>query len=226
MSGGGEPLLEARGVGRRAPGDGAWLLRDVDLAIARGERVAVAGPSGAGKTLLLRALALLDPVDAGEILWEGEAVPDDRVPAFRRSAVYLHQRPALFEGSVRDNLRAVFDLDANGERAYDEDVAVASLERLGRGAAFLDKPADDLSGGEEQIVAFLRAIQLDPAVMLLDEPTAALDREATGSIERLVAEWADERPDERGFVWVSHDPSQADRVAERTVRLRSGSLAP
>lgn len=218
------PLLEARGVGRRAPGDDGWLLRDVDLAVSRGERVAVAGPSGAGKTLLLRALSLLDEVDAGEILWRGDPVPDERVPDYRRAVIYLHQRPAMFEGTVRDNLRAIFELAGNRGLDYREEEAVTTLERLGRGPGFLQKSADDLSGGEEQIVAFLRAVQLDPEVMLLDEPTAALDADATDAIERLVNDWAAARSSERGFVWVTHDASQADRIAGRTVRLGGGTL--
>lgn len=218
------PLLEARGVGRRAPGDDGWLLRDVDLAVSRGERVSVAGPSGAGKTLLLRALSLLDEVDAGEILWRGDPVPDERVPDYRRAVIYLHQRPAMFEGTVRDNLRAIFELAGNRGLDYREEEAVTTLERLGRGPGFLQKSADDLSGGEEQIVAFLRAVQLDPEVMLLDEPTAALDADATDAIERLVNDWAATRSGERGFVWVTHDASQADRIAGRTVRLGGGTL--
>ncbi len=82
----------------------------------------------------------------------------------------------------------------------------------------------DLSGGEAQLVALLRAIQLDPQVLLLDEPTAALDREATGAVEQLVELWfADER-DRRATVWVSHDGRQAARVAGAILRVHDGQL--
>jgi len=213
-------LLEARGIGRRAE-DGAWLLEDVSLAVAPGERVAVVGSSGAGKSLLLRALARLDPIQAGEVLWRGQPVVAEEVPGFRARAIYLHQRAVLFEGSVEENIRVPLSLAIHSGREWDEGRAAARLESLGREPRFLDKPARDLSGGEAQIVAFLRAIQLDPEVLLLDEPTAALDQDAVRSIEGLVRSWHAERGG-RGLVWVGHDREQAGRMADREVRLDAG----
>lgn len=213
-------LLEGRGIGRRAEG-GPWLLQDVSVAVAPGERVAVVGPSGAGKSLLLRSLAGLDPAQAGEVLWHGRVVASNDMPAFRARAVYLHQRAVAFPGSVQDNLRLPFSLTVHAGRTWDRDRAAARLESLGRGPDFLDKPAGDLSGGEAQIVAFLRAIQLDPEVLLLDEPTAALDPDAVGSIEGLVRNWHAEVPG-RGLLWVGHDREQARRMADREIRLRAG----
>lgn len=207
------------------PGSGEWLLRGVSVAVAAGERLAVTGPTGAGKTLLLRALALLDPLDEGEVRWRGRAVAPAEVPAFRARAVYLHQRPGIFEGTVADNLRAPFELAVHRGRAYDEPSVIALLEGLGRGRSFLTKASSDLSGGEAQLTAFLRAIQVGPEVLLLDEPTAALDREAAGMIEVLVDRWLVERRDERALVWVTHDLAQAERVATRALRLEAGRRA-
>ena len=227
-------LLEARGIGRRAPsrdgqrGDGTdaggpWLLESVSLTLGPGERLVVEGPSGAGKTLLLRALALLDPVERGEVLWRGAPVLDRAVPAFRRQVVYLHQRPALLEGSVETNLQRPFAFDTVGG-SYDRQRVTAMLARLGRGTDFLSKSVADLSGGEAQIAAMLRAMQLDPSVLLLDEPTAALDRDAVDAIERLVSQWQDGAREERAIVWVSHDGIQAGRVGDRTLRLAAGRI--
>lgn len=213
-------LLEGRGIGRRSE-SGDWLLEDVSLAVAPGERVAVVGSSGAGKSLLLRALAGLDPVQAGEVLWHGRTVAAAGMPAFRARVVYLHQRAVTFAGSVEENLRLPFTLAVHAGRAWEPDQAAARLESLGRGPDFLDKPTRDLSGGEAQIVAFLRAIQLDPEVLLLDEPTAALDPEAVRSIEALVRSWHAELPG-RGLVWVGHDREQAGRMVDRQIRLRAG----
>ena len=222
----GDVLLEARGVGRRKPGGEEWLLQGVSLAIRPGDRLALAGPSGGGKTLLLRALALLDPLDAGEVCWKGQQVQGAAVPAFRRQVIYLHQRPALFEGTVEDNLRQPFALKAHRGSQFDEGRVTGWLAELGRDAAFLAKPQPNLSGGEAQIVALLRALQLDPTLLLLDEPTAALDAEAARAVERLVGRWLDAAPDDRSFVWVCHDLGQAHRVATRSLRMEGGRLEP
>jgi putative ABC transport system ATP-binding protein len=217
-------ILKALGISRRHPKGEGWLLRAVSLGIRPGDRWAALGPSGAGKTLLLRALALLDPLDAGVIHWKGRPIPNEAVPAFRSAVVYLHQRPALQEGSVEANLRAPFTLQAHRGRRFDRSRIVALLDHLGRDASFLDKSHRDLSGGEAQIVALLRALQLDPAVLLLDEPTSSLDREIAGAVEALLGRWHAEGVGGRAFVWVTHDRDQARRVAEGTLCMRAGCL--
>lgn len=220
-------LLEARDIGRRVAADGdksRWLLRGVSISLTPGERLAIVGPTGAGKSILLRAMALLDPLDSGEILWQGRPIDDAAVPAFRRRVIYLHQRPALAEGTVEANLRRPFEF-AVAERAYDPGRVREILGALGRDESLLARAAADLSGGEAQIAAFLRALQLDPGVLLLDEPTAALDREAAAAIERVVDGWFSERAGERGVVWVSHDHDQARRVAARVLGLAAGRVA-
>jgi putative ABC transport system ATP-binding protein len=218
-----QPLLDARGLGRRNPGGGEWLLRDISLTICPGDRLAIMGPSAAGKTLLLRALALLDGLDAGEILWLGKSVAAWDVPAFRRQAIYLHQRPVLFEGTVENNLRQPFDLRIHAGRHFDRDWIIDRLRSVGRDADFLEQFTRDLSGGEAQTVALLRALQLTPRILLLDEPTAALDPETAQAAEQLLAAWQAEDA-ARATLWVSHNADQARRVAERTLRLAAGRL--
>lgn len=215
-------VLEAVGIGRKV-GD-RWLLEDVSLTIRPGERIGVIGPSGSGKTLLLRALALLDSTDAGEIRWLGEVVHGAGVPHFRSQVMYLHQRPVLLEGTVEDNLRAPFHLRVHRDITFDRERVVALLETLSRDGSFLAKQQRDLSGGESQIAALLRAMQLDPAVLLLDEPTAALDADATAQVEALVSGWLGGRPERRAVVWVTHDLQQARRVATRVLRMDKGRL--
>jgi putative ABC transport system ATP-binding protein len=218
------PLLEARRLGRRTADADDWLLRDVTLSIRSGERVALSGPTGSGKTLLMRAVALLDPLDGGEVLWCGRPIAGHDVPRYRASAIYLHQRPALTGPRVEAALRQPFTLGVHHQRTFDRERIVAWLGRLGRDDRLLDRPVSELSGGERQIVALLRAVQLEPSVLLLDEPTAALDPSAVEAVEQLVAAWFDEAPAERALLWVSHDAAQAGRVADRVVEIEQGEI--
>jgi putative ABC transport system ATP-binding protein len=220
------PALEACGVGRRNRKAEGWLIHEVSLEVHRGDRLAIRGPSGAGKTVLLRALALLDPVDAGVIRWNGKLVQAGAVPSFRSEVIYLHQRPALFDGSVRENLEQPYRLRTHREKRFDGERIVELLSDLRRDASFFEKPAGDLSGGEGQIVALLRAIQLGPTILLLDEPTASLDGHTVQAIEHLIDRWFGEQPGQRALVWISHDPEQARRVADRTFQMHSGRLVP
>ncbi len=183
------PAIEAIGLGRRNPKAEGWLIRDVTLTLSLGERLGVLGPSGAGKTVLLRCLAMLDPVDSGSIRWQGRTVAGEAVPSYRSRAIYVHQRPALLEGSVEDNLRLPFELAAHRDRRFDPEKVVDLLGRLGRDRTFLEKASRDLSGGEAQIVGLIRALQLDPTVLLLDEPTASLDQATAEAVEGLLDDW-------------------------------------
>jgi putative ABC transport system ATP-binding protein len=224
MSSNDPPLLEARHLGRRRPDGSGWLLEDVSLDIRAGQRLVVVGPSGAGKTLLLRSLALLDPLDSGTVRWRGRPVGRDEVPMFRAQVVYLHQRTALLEHSVQAALEKPFSLAVHHDRHFDREKIVQWLRLLGRDESFLDKSARDLSGGEFQITALLRAIQLDPCLLLLDEPTAALDAETTLAIEDLLEAWVGRSPECRAAVWVSHDAAQSGRVGQTTLRVEAGRL--
>jgi putative ABC transport system ATP-binding protein len=216
--------VEVKDVGRRDPKGEGWLIRNVSLVVNPGDRLGVIGTTGSGKTVLLRALALLDPTHTGSIRWRGQAVNGAAVPAYRALVVYLHQRPALFDGSVEDNLRHPFTLRVHNGRCFDRERAVELLADLGRSATFLGKSSRDLSGGEAQIVALLRAVQLDPAVLLLDEPTASLDKLTAQSVEALLDRWFAAGHGDRSLVWVSHDLDQTDRVTRRRLRMRAGHL--
>src|SRR5262245_36135285 len=111
-----ESLIAAKHLGRRQPNGNGWLLNDVNLAITPGERLGLVGQTGAGKTLLMRAIALLDPVDSGHVTWNGREVGPALVTAYRSHVVYLHQRPSLVQGSVEANLRLPFTLGAHDKK--------------------------------------------------------------------------------------------------------------
>jgi len=219
-----ETLLEVRHLTRHHPDGRRSLLDDVSLEIRGGERLAVVGPSGAGKTLLLRAMARLDPVDGGEVRFRGARIRHDGVPQFRRQVIYLHQRPALPGETVAAVLRQPFSLAVHRGESFDSDRIVALLEELHRDDSFLAKRTADLSGGEIQLVALLRVLQLDPTILLLDEPTAALDARTTRSVEDLLTAWVEEASATRAIVWVTHDADQAARMVQQVLSMDRGRL--
>jgi putative ABC transport system ATP-binding protein len=216
-------LVAAHGVVRRDALRGAVLLHPTDFALYSGQRAAITGPSGSGKSVFLRTLALLDACDAGHVTWRGERIARSRIPAYRRRVAYIAQRPAMLDGTVEDNLRYPFTLKTYRDAHFDPDAAMRLAQAAGRGADFLDKLAGDLSGGEAQIAALVRVLQLAPDVLLLDEPTASLDPASARSIEELVGAWSDAGP-QRACIWVSHDPEQARRVATRHLTMNAGVL--
>jgi putative ABC transport system ATP-binding protein len=218
--------LGAIKIGRRDPKTDGWLIHDVSFTIKWGDRLGVLGPSGAGKTVLLRALALLDPLDVGAIFYQGEVMVGDEVPGYRSRVIYLHQKPALHEGTVEENLRHPFTLKAHHQRQFDRGRVTDLLASLGRDAAFLDKSSRDLSGGEAQIAALVRAIQLEPTILLLDEPAASLDPATARAVEAMLDRWMAARANERALVWVGHDRDQTLRMTERTISLNAGRLDP
>ena len=138
-----EPILEAFDLGRYAPATDAWLLRHVSLGLEAGQRIVIVGPTGSGKTLLLRSLAFLDPLDAGELHWKGAAISRHTVPVFRSQVIYLHQRPSLIEGTVAENLKYPFSFAVHSGRRFDEARIGQWLQLLGRDS---ELPAEVESG--------------------------------------------------------------------------------
>ena len=217
------PLLEARNVGRRTP-NGNWLLHEISLQIDAGSRTAIVGGTGCGKSVLLRSLARLDAINAGSIFWKGEKIHGHAVPRFRAQAIYVQQRPILSDDTVEEILRAPFVFQSHREKVFTRKTAISLLEKIDRDVGFLDRPARDLSGGESQIVALVRTLQLEPSILMLDEPTASLDQESTRAIEKLVEGWLSQSTGTRGVLWVSHDRKQVDRIADRVLHMRSGRI--
>jgi putative ABC transport system ATP-binding protein len=216
-------VVAAAGIMRRDAASGRALLAPTDFALNEGERAAITGPSGSGKSVFLRALALLDAADAGRVLWHGKPVTRTRIPAYRRRVAYIAQRPAMLDGSVEHNLRYPFALKVYRDVRFDRAKAARLVEAAGRGADFLERRASELSGGEAQIAALVRVLQLEPEVLLLDEPTASLDPASVRAIEALVAAWFGAGT-ARASIWVSHDPQQARRIATRQLTMTAGVL--
>jgi putative ABC transport system ATP-binding protein len=195
------------------PADGP-ILRSIDLVIPANGVTVLAGPSGAGKSTLLRLLNRLDDPIAGEVRWRDRPLTEWSPTELRRQVAMVFQRPPIFPGSVVENLRVASpDLD--------RDRAEHVLEHVGLDASLLDQEAETLSGGEGQRMCVARALLTDPAVLLADEPTAALDRSARARVEDLGRVLADSGV---AVIWVSHDTDQLRRMADHVIVLAGGTV--
>jgi ABC-type multidrug transport system fused ATPase/permease subunit len=193
---------------------GRVVLRDASASFRRHAVTGIVGPSGAGKTSLLRCLNRLEEPDSGSIALDGVDIATLDPIELRRRVGMIFQTPALFEGGVRANL--VYGLDA-----VTEDELAAALEAASLDRAFLDRDSSALSVGQAQRVCIARALVRKPEVLLMDEPTSALDRDASARIEELVGSL-----NGRGLtvVLVTHDLDQTRRVCDRAVLLVDGSI--
>ncbi len=217
-------LIETRALTRRDERRQLALLQPTDFTLNHGDRVSITGSSGSGKSVFLRALALLDAPTSGQILWNGQAIANAEIPHYRSHISYLSQRPALLEGTVEDNLRFPFSLRTLRQRSFDLQAVTTLLGHAGKNPDFLQKNAGDLSGGESQVVSLIRTLQLNPEVLLLDEPTAALDPTSSRDVEALIDAWfAGDKS--RAYIWVSHDLDQAQRMSAIHLQMSAGVLS-
>lgn len=210
------PLLNAEQL--RCTVGARPLWRDVNVAIRPSERWAVRGPSGSGKTLLLRTLAGLTPCQGGTLVLDGRPFSAWSPPAWRARVAWLPQSAVLPEGTVETALAAPFGYKIHRRRKFSRALARRYLEAVALDAAFLAQDTQNLSGGEAQLVALIRALLLQPGVLLLDEATASVDPARTARVENLIDTWLEESRD-RACVWTSHDPAQLDRVSTQSLQL-------
>lgn len=183
-------------------------LGPISLAVGDGECLAVTGPSGAGKSLLLRAIADLDPSD-GAVFANVGARARMPAPAWRRAVACVPAEPGWWGDVVRDH--------------FDPPLPADLVQAMGLGREVFDAPVARLSTGERQRLAIARCLARSPEVLLLDEPTAALDERSKLEVEAVLKARLDAGA---SLLLVTHDPAQATRLAARSVRLNAGRLDP
>jgi putative ABC transport system ATP-binding protein len=207
------PLFELGHVGLRI--DGHDILHDLSFAVPDDGITVLLGPSGSGKTTVLRLLNRLEVPSRGEVRFRGEPLDGIDPLVLRRRVGMVFQRPAVFPGTVRDNL-----LVARPHGTDDE--LSGYLRAAGLSPRLMDRLGDNLSGGEAQRLCLARTLATDPEVLLMDEPTSSLDPEHRRRLEATARELADAGT---RMVWVTHDLDQADRLATHRLVLVEGRLA-
>ena len=183
-------------------------LAPVSFELPAGECLALRGPSGSGKSLLLRAIADLDPND-GQLRLDGEGRESVPAPRWRRLVGYLPAEPGWWAETV-------------GEHYPDWSAAAPLVNALGMPEDCHSWPITRLSTGERQRLGLVRLLLMEPQVLLLDEPTSGLDDEATAAVEKLIE---DRVAAGASAIWSTHDAVQAKRVAVRALVIRDGKVS-
>lgn len=207
--------FELKNVGLSRPDK--KILDDINLTIEKGTHLTITGPSGSGKSSLLRILSGLVSHNQGTLLFQGQDVLKlDPIP-YRRQVSYCFQQPVLFGQSVRDNMVFPFEIR---ELAFEQDKVLKALSRLNLGPEFLEKPIKDLSGGEKQRVALVRNLLFEPQVLLLDEVSSGLDEKTKSLLRAFLKELNQEGVT---LVEVTHDASELEQ-AKNLIRIVEGRL--
>ena len=216
-------LIEVQNLRKEYNGGAVVALDNCNLKVRRGEVVSIIGPSGSGKSTLLRSLNLLETPTAGCVIFDGVDLSDKKVDInlHRRRMGMVFQHFNLFpHKTVLQNITlAPINLKIMS-KAEAEAKAMQLLERIGLKDKAKEYPAM-LSGGQKQRIAIVRALAMNPEVMLFDEPTSALDPEMVGEVLDLMHSLAE---DDMTMVIVTHEMGFARKVADRVVFMADGSI--
>lgn len=205
------PLLDVQDVAFSI--EDRQLLKPVSLQLYQGDCVLLTGPSGSGKSTFLKILASLITPTSGQLFFRNSDITTLRAEAYRQQVSYCFQTPQLFGQTVYDNLALPWQIRRQKPQ---RDKLVAALESVNLSPDMLNKPVEQLSGGEKQRVGLLRNLQFMPEVLLLDEVTSALDEENRLSVLSLINRIAAE--EKVAVVRISHDVNDIQQ-AEQVLRL-------
>ena len=194
------------------------ILEGISLSIKEGEHLTITGPSGSGKSSLLKLLAALVSPSSGQLFYQGQEMGDLDPVAYRREVSYCFQQPVLFGQTVRDNVAFPFEIR---QIPFDQERVLTALARLNLGPEFLEKPIKDLSGGEKQRVALVRNLLCEPKVLLLDEVSSGLDEKTKILLRTFLNDLHQEGVT---LIEVTHDQQEIE-AAERLVTIVGGRLA-
>ena len=215
------PVIELRHVEKHF--GQLHVLKDINLSVAKGEVVVIIGPSGSGKSTLCRTINRLETIDSGEILIEGEPLPQEgkKLAELRAKVGMVFQQFNLFaHRTILDNVTMGPISVLHTPKKQAEEEAMELLRRVGVESQAKKVPAQ-LSGGQQQRAAIARSLAMHPTAMLFDEPTSALDPEMIGEVLGVMTELAGEG---MTMVVVTHEMNFARRVANRVIFMESGAI--
>lgn len=196
------------------------ILNDINLSVKPKTFTLISGPSGGGKTTLLRLLNGLDNPTSGNILYKGTSILNGNITHFRQEVGMVFQNPTVFMGSVRENLL----LRQRWDKSFspNDDEISKSLKEVGLTKDQLELDARSLSGGEKQRLALARVLLNKPTTLLLDEPTANLDEKLGKQILKQVSGLKDELG--LTIVLVSHQANSIDGDINQHIQLKTGKI--
>ena len=199
------------------------LIRDLSFEFHSGTFYVIKGPSGVGKSTLLRLINRLEEPLRGEILFKSKPLPSYQPPLLRRSILYIQQTPTVIEGSVRDNLLLPFTFRNNKNLSRPDDRRLQTLlsDFLLNDVA-LEDYAHALSVGQIQRICFIRVLLLDPEILLLDEPASSLDEESSRIVESTAQKLC--RDSGLTVLMVSHGSTDIQEVKPVVLQMADGQL--
>jgi len=215
-------LEKIRVVRKNREGVEVDLLRDISFSARSGQITAVIGPSGGGKSTLIRLINRLTEPSSGTVFLEGKEIVRLDPLQLRRTVALVPQKPFMFEGSVLDNLQRPFVYRQEPLPAIDSEEVRRSLALARLDLDMAQRDARSLSVGEQQRVSLARALITSPRVLLLDEPTSALDRRTADALAATLQEIC--RSQKLTVIMVTHDLRLAGRVADYCLYLEGGCI--
>lgn len=198
--------------------DDQVILDSISFTVKKGERITITGPSGGGKSTLLKIIASIVNPTQGSVRFNDEDIQKNDPIPYRQKVAYFFQNATLFDQTVRDNMS--FPYQIRGE-VFNEDKCIKMLERVKLSKSYLDKQIKDLSGGEKQRVALVRNLLYQPEVLLLDEVTSSLDAENKEIIHSMLDELNEEQS--ITILSVTHDEHEITK-ADRVLTITDGKL--
>lgn len=209
-------IIRLENVGFKVGND--EILTNINFSVKEGQIVTITGPSGGGKSTLLKLIGLLSSPTSGTIQYQGKDIFEYEPTEYRKEVSYFFQNAILFDDTVRDNL--AFPAKIRGVEV-DEGRAIEGLKIVQLPSTYLDKPIQDLSGGEKQRVALIRNLMYPPKILLMDEVTSSLDKENRAIVVSYIRRLNKE--EKTTVLWITHNQDEIDASSE-IITINNGKL--